>query len=475
MHDCHLELYKLWRQTILKAEYESLSINLQRLEVTISNRTAPKHEIVDLLWKQQNKVVIYGGRCAVGPRKSICASVGITGDRVNCIWSERSLLPLGASGFQVIDLRGFLIMPGFINSHDHLEFALYPRLAKPPYRNYIDWGADIHNRFPNVIAKHRAVPKDVRLWWGGIRNLLCGVTTVSHHNPLWPELQREDFPVRVIREYGWAHSLALGVNLHSARSATPEGRAFIIHACEGIDDEAREELWKLDRLALLDEHTVLVHGLAIDHDGVKLMKERRASLIVCPSSNEWLFGKLPDLSLLKEIDQVALGNDSPLTAAGDLLDEARFAMRFCNISAESAYRMVTVAPAAMLRLGDAEGSIKESGIADLIAVRDTGQDAENRLRTLTINDVEFVMIGGRVQLVSDAILNRLPLAVRQGLEALWIDGTVRWLRAPVKELLQKTEAVLGKGKVQFGVKKVRNPGEMRRRDAIQISRCRPTY
>ncbi len=166
-----------------------------------------------------------------------------------------------------IDLSGFLLLPGFVNAHDHLEFALFPRMGNPPYRNYIEWGDDIHRRFPEVIAKHRAVPKDLRLWWGGIRNLLCGVTTVSHHDPLWPELQGEDFPVRVVREYGWGHSLALGGDLHQARAATPKGQPFIVHACEGVDEQAREELWGLERLGLLDEFTVLVHGLAIDREG----------------------------------------------------------------------------------------------------------------------------------------------------------------------------------------------------------------
>ena len=89
-------------------------------------------------------------------------------------------------------------MPGLINAHDHLEFALFPRLGNPPYRNYVEWGDDIHNRFPEVIAKHRAVPKDVRLWWGGIRNLLCGVTTVCHHDRLWPVLFAPEFPVTVL-------------------------------------------------------------------------------------------------------------------------------------------------------------------------------------------------------------------------------------------------------------------------------------
>ncbi len=401
-------------------------------------------------------MLVHGARCAIGPRESVRASIEIASGRITRILSD-SLSPAATSDWPGIDLRGFLIMPGLINAHDHLDFSLFPRLANPPYRNYIDWGTDIHNKFPDAIAKHRAVPKDLRLWWGGIRNLLCGATTVSHHNPLWPELQREDFPIRVVQEYGWGHSLALGGDLRAARYATPQGRAFIVHACEGVDQQAREELQGLDRLGILDASAVLVHGLAIDHEGVALMRKRRVSLIICPSSNNFLFGTLPDMSLLGNIDNLALGNDSPLTAEGDLLDEIRFAMRFCGIAPEAAYRMVTEAPAAILGLRNAAGFIRESGVADLIAMRDTGQDAADRLRTLSMSDVEFVMIGGYVQLASDAVLERLSPMAREGLEPLWIDGTIRWLRAPVRELSRKTEEVLGDGEVRLGGKTVRIP------------------
>ena len=414
-------------------------------------------ETARLKGKQTDQVVIRGGRCAIGLEESARVSIEITTGRVTNIFDDSSLSPTAVPGCVELDLSGFLIMPGLINAHDHLEFALFPRLADPPYRNYIEWGTDIHNKFPEVIARHREVPKELRLWWGGIRNLLCGATTVSHHNPLFPEMQRQDFPVRVIQKYGWGHSLALGGDLRAARAATPEGRAFIVHACEGVDDTAREELWGLDRLDLLDAGTVLVHGLAIDDEGVALMRNRQASLIVCPSSNQFLFGVLPDLSVLGRIENVALGNDSPLTAQGDLLDEIRFAIRFCNISPQAAYRMVTEAPAAILRLVDSEGSIRVSGIGDLIAVRDTHHNAADRLATLSMSDVEFVMVGGRVHLASEAILERLPLSAREGLEPLSVDGTIRWLRAPMKELLRKTEEVLGKGEVKLGNRTVYAP------------------
>jgi cytosine/adenosine deaminase-related metal-dependent hydrolase len=230
-----------------------------------------------------------------------------------------------------------------------------------------------------------------------------------------------------------------------------------VHACEGVDEEAREELWELDRLHLLDAGTVLVHGLAIDEQGVALMRKRRAALIVCPSSNKFLFGKLPEMSVLSKIDRVALGNDSPLTAKGDLLDEIRFAVSFCNISPQAAYRMVTEAPAAMLRLRDGEGSIKIFGVGDMIAVRDTGQNVAERLPTLSMEDIELVLIGGRVQLASQTILERLPFQAQEGLEALEIGGIIRWLRAPVKDLLRKTEEVLGAGGVRLRGKQVRIP------------------
>jgi hypothetical protein len=119
--------------------------------------------------------------------------------------------------------------------------------------------------------------------------------------------------------------------------------------------------------------------------------------------------------------------------------------------------MITTAPAAVLRLEDEEGSITVTGVGDLIAVRDTGQAAADRLKELSMHDVEFVMVGGCVQLASETIMKRLPGAAMQGLKPLWIDGTIRWLRAPARELLRKTEGVIGKGEVRLGGKLVRIP------------------
>jgi hypothetical protein len=418
----------------------------------------------------RGRILIRGARCTFGPQDSAFVSIEVSGKFIERIDSDPTLPRVATSNCMEIDLSGLLILPGLINAHDHLEFALFPRLANPPYQNYIEWGVDIHNTFADAISRHRRVGKELRVWWGGIRNLLCGATTVSHHNPFRSEFARVDFPVRVIHEYGWGHSLALGGDLLAARVATPEGYPFILHACEGIDDQARSELGNLDRAGLLDASTVLVHGLAMDRDEAALMRKRGASLIVCPSSNHFLFGRVPDLSVLGDIEHLSLGNDSPLTAEGDLLDEIRFTMQACGISPQNAYKMVTEAPAAILRLKHSEGAIKVSGIADLIAARDTGGVPAQRLATLSMEDIEFVMLGGQVQLASSLILERLPIQIVQDLEPLSIDGAIRWLRAPVRDMLERTERVLGAGQVRLGSRRLSVPSSPEKLDISQEKR-----
>ena len=405
---------------------------------------------------RQGDAILRGARCANGPIESDWCSIQIDAGRIARVGKNASVSPASHGSSIDIDLTGYMVLPGLVNAHDHLQFALYPRLGDPPYGNYVEWGEDIHRRFAHVIATHHSLPKCARLWWGGLRNLLCGVTTVCHHDPLWPGLERDDFPVRVARQYGWSHSLALGGDLPKAYEATPADAPFILHACEGIDRQAEQEIDGLKRLGVLGARTVLVHGLALYEAGIALLRERQASLIVCPSSNDFLFYRLPDMELLKGMENLSLGNDSPLTAAGDLLDEIRFGLRHCEIDPIEMYAMVTENPAKALRLRDGEGTVKVHGVGDLIAVLDKGDGPAETLASLSMHDVEFVMIGGCVQLASETVWRRLPHAAREGLEPLRIDGTTRWLRAPVNELLRGAEAALGENSVRLGGRPVRS-------------------
>jgi len=227
-----------------------------------------------------------------------------------------------------------------------------------------------------------------------------------------------------------------------------------VHACEGTDSAARAELTALDRLGTLNSRTILVHGLALDGKGAELLQSRGASLIVCPSSNQFLFGEVLSAEVLDQIDAIALGSDSPLTACGDLLDEICFASQHCGLSTRRIYSMVTESPAAMLRLPDNGATHRVSAPGDLIAVRDRGLQPDETLCSLSSSDIELVFRNGRVFLASEEMFRRLPAGARHGLEPLSIAGSIRWLRAPVGEMLREAEAVLGKGRVKLGGKQV---------------------
>jgi hypothetical protein len=119
--------------------------------------------------------------------------------------------------------------------------------------------------------------------------------------------------------------------------------------------------------------------------------------------------------------------------------------------------MVTDSAASILRLYRGEGSIRLDFPADLIAVRDQHREPAETLCSLSAKDVELVLLAGRVQLASQFIFERLPLRDRDGLEPLSIDGDIRWLRAPVGELLREAEDVLGKSAVRLGGRSVCHP------------------
>ncbi len=236
------------------------------------------------------------------------------------------------------------------------------------------------------------------------------------------------------------------------------GEPFLIHACEGVDQTAAEELDALDRLDALEARTVLVHGLALDQKGTKVLNERNASLIVCPSSNSFLFGKTHTREQLHSVQRLAIGSDSPLTAAGDLLDEVRFTKSACNLRDEELYGLVTDQPARILRLRNGEGTLRPNAAADLIAVRNRAGSPAAVLSDLSWRDVELVVVGGCVQLASSEVFLRLPNDVKRRLLPLAIDGELRWLPSCAYELLQTVEAILGEGNVHVGGLRVQEIG-----------------
>ena len=323
-------------------------------------------------------------------------------------------------GDVVVDLDGAFVLPGLINAHDHLELNHYgPLKGRDRYENASTWIDDMRPRLQTdpSIRINGAYPLGSRLFIGGLKNLLAGVTTVAHHNPRYREIRR-NVPVRVLRHYGWAHSFRLerqpvgakgepGGGVHERYHATPGSAPFIVHIAEGVDAAAAAEVGRLEALGCLRSNTVLVHGVAITPVDWERVAAAGAGLVWCPASNRFLFGRTAPVRQFLDASngggaRLCLGTDSRVTGARDLLDELRSAASQAPLSPSELLRMVTTAPQRLLRLSDV-GRLVPGARADLLVVPGNGNDAAEALLATSRRDVALVTIGGRPMVAAPSL------------------------------------------------------------------------
>jgi cytosine/adenosine deaminase-related metal-dependent hydrolase len=360
---------------------------------------------------------IIGARIATGANHTERRDIFVRRGRI----SFESVVDRDEGAF---DLSGFLILPGLINSHDHLEFNLFPKLGGGAYTNAKAWATDINKPRDSPVREHLSLSKRARLLWGGLKNLFSGVTTAAHHNPVDDPRLNSNFPVNIVRQFGWAHSLDFSPDLVDRFRATPQDWPFLLHAAEGVDELARSEIPRLDVLGVLSARTVLIHAIGLDHPGLDLLKTRRSSIVWCPSSNLSVYGRTLGASVLRSGLEIALGTDSAMTAQTDLLDEIGVARRASGLDAPTLYEMVTTGAARLLRLRDGQGEIREGGMANLVAVQDRGQSPAAALESMT---PELVMVRGAIRLITPLLLDRLDRDCRLLPHAVTLEGRGRWL------------------------------------------------
>jgi cytosine/adenosine deaminase-related metal-dependent hydrolase len=356
-------------------------------------------------------------------------------------------------GDEVMDLDGAFVLPGFINAHDHLELNHYgPLKGRARYENASEWIDDMRPALKSAgdIRRNSALPLGDRLFIGGLKNLLAGATTVAHHNPVYREINAH-FPVRVVRRFGWAHSLNLerepvgangevGGDVRDRCAATPGDAPFILHAAEGTDRAAADEVARLLALGCLRQNTVLVHGVAIDRRAWHALLASRASLVWCPASNAFLFGHTAPVREFLDAApdawaHICLGTDSRITGARDLLDELRQARAAAAVTPRELLRMVTSAAAGILRLRRA-GHLAVNAPADVVVVPPIAGDAADAVLAARRSHLRLVTIGGRPMLAAPEFAEVFRARRRES-RAIRIDGVERLADAPVARRIER--------------------------------------
>jgi cytosine/adenosine deaminase-related metal-dependent hydrolase len=267
-----------------------------------------------------------------------------------------------------VDLHGLWLMPGLLNGHDHLDFSTFPPLGRPPYENVYAWARDVDSGAGDpAVVEALAVPLVDRLFLGGLRNLLAGVTAVAHHNPFHRSLTRQDFPVRVLEKYDFAHSAGLTPRLRKTYRTTDRRIPWMIHAGEGTDAASRLELDRLVGENVLRQNTVIIHGIAFGADEARRIAAARASLVWCPESNRTLYGSTADVAVFLAAGvQVGLGSDSPVSGVRDAVSNLAAARKEGVLSDDDLLRLATRGTAEAARLP--RGGLDPRDLADMVVV-----------------------------------------------------------------------------------------------------------
>ncbi len=298
-------------------------------------------------------------------------------------------------GDLVVDLEKDRILPGLINAHDHLQLNIFRRLKyRERHANVSEWIEDINRRRSSDpdFVRHLAVPLHARQLHGGLKNILSGSTTVAHHDPMHAVLLAGDFPTRVVANIGWAHSLAIegASRVQKSYGDTPAQWPWAIHAAEGVDQEAGEEISTLNALGCVGPNTLIVHGTGMSAVQQERLVAAGAGVIWCPSSNMHLFGRTLDVSALASRHRVALGTDSRMSGERDLLSELAVAKQACQLDDLTLESMVTCDSARLLGLTD-RGSLAPGTLADLLIL-----PARSRLHQVKRSDIRLVMVNGQI-------------------------------------------------------------------------------
>lgn len=325
-----------------------------------------------------------------------------------------------------------IVFPGLINSHDHLDFNLFPQLGNRIYENYVEWGNDIHLHDKEEIEKVLRIPKALRVQWGLYKNLLNGITTVVNHGE-WVDV--ENNAVNIIQDCQVLHSVQLEKNwIYKLNSKGFKKKPVVIHIGEGTDEASGREIDRLIDWNIFKRTLIGVHGVAMNGEQASFFK----ALVWCPGSNYFLLGRTAPVDKLKNKADIVFGTDSTVSAHWNIWEQLRQARALKLVGDAELFSMLTSVPAQLWRLNT--GKIMPALDADMVIARKkTAEAGLEQFYSLNPEDILMVINQGNITMVDEEVYEQarahIPL---EGFSAIPVKKNTKYVRGDIEKLVSDT-------------------------------------
>jgi cytosine/adenosine deaminase-related metal-dependent hydrolase len=321
-----------------------------------------------------------------------------------------------------IQFKGAIAIPGLINSHDHLDFNLFPLLANRVYNNYTEWARDIRISGKKVIDEVLKIPEALRIEWGCYKNLLNGFTTVVNHGK---KLALSNTPVDVYQSCTSLHSTAFE-KYWKLKLNNPLNRDKVVamHIGEGRDEMASKEINTVIRWNLAGKKIIAVHGIAMEEK----QAQEFSGLVWCPASNEKLIGETAAVSDLEQTIPVVFGTDSTLSAGWNAWSHFRIAIRKPGTTEDKLLSMLTSTPADLWDM-KGKGRLLENACADVVVI-----EQKEDLFELNPENILMVIQKGKIRLFDETLAAQIQLP---SFARLTINGRIKFVEGDLPGLINK--------------------------------------
>jgi 5-methylthioadenosine/S-adenosylhomocysteine deaminase len=355
-----------------------------------------------------------------------------------------------------IDLPGAALLPGFVNSHTHLELTGFAGMVEED--DFWQW-------ILRVITIKAARQEEefflqacagIRAGWAAGVTTICdtgstgqviaalahlGASGVAHHEVFGahPEecagaMQRFSHDLERLAHHATGR-VHLGVSPHApytvsgplyraacdlarahgvpiaVHTAEPDGEVSLLRDFTGIFAESfqkrdipRPTVTATSPVAWMEEHgvwsdrTLCIHAIHLDAADADTLLRHGSAVATCPRSNMRHHHATPPLHHYVERGlRLGIGTDSEISVAPlDLLAEAREARRLAGWSVRETLRALTLGGAEAIGVAAVTGSLSAGKWGDLVAIRVAPDaDPESAVLASTTQDVVGTWLGGR--------------------------------------------------------------------------------